>query len=369
MTLATSCAQDELQSSQAAQSEISFNASMGLRTRATETETSNLNTFNVSAFKSESANYMTDVTYTKSGNEWKSPENEKYFWPVSDALNFYAYAPTTGAGTVTINNSTKQIVFSAANKSAANQGAESEDLSDADAQVDLIYAVTPNQTKPTEANGKVSLNFKHALSEISVQAKNSNTAYQVVVTGVQIGNVVNKGTYTLPTTTVKDAATTDGSTIIGTWDNSTTSTDKATFTTNFTKTAVTLKSDALSVDGSKPFMLIPQTLTKGTSEAKSKYSVGHYIALNVTITQKSGVDGDTPKYEGSSYKGWAYVGIDGTWEQGKHYTYVLDFKEGAGQDENGNQILSGDEIIATCSVTEFTKESKEDTNMSGKETN
>ena len=361
MTLATSCSQDELQSSQAAQSEINFNASMGLKSRATETKVGDLTKFNVTAYKSESANYMTNVTYTKGdGDVWKSPNGEKYFWPVSGALNFYAYAPTTGVGTVTIDKSTQTFAdFTPGTTSGAtNQDANAtNDLSDADAQVDLIYAVTPNQSKPTDNNTNVTLNFKHALSEISVKAMNSNTAYTVKVTGLQIGNVVSKGTYTLPTD-----ATTSGTDTKGEWAISSENDDKTSYTTNFTKdgSTVTLGSDAKNVDASKPFMLIPQKCTKGTESNTSKYSAGHYIALKATITMKGGevlVDND-----------WVYIGIDTKWEQGKHYTYTLDFTNGAGQDKDGNQIISGKEITATCSVSEFTT-GDESPKMSGVEAN
>ena len=106
-------------------------------------------------------------------------------------------------------------------------------------------------------------------------------------------------------------------------------------------------------------MLIPQQCAKGTSEQKSKYSAGHYIALNVTITATGGQE---------IYKDWAYVGIDTKWEQGKHYTYTLDFSKGAGQKEDGTPIISGSEIeINTVTVTPISDGDTSTTNMSGVE--
>lgn len=360
MTLATSCSQDELQSSQAAQSEINFNASMGLRTRAEETNTTNLQSsgFYVSAFVSEKDNYMKDVKYTYSDNSWKSPSGETYFWPVSETLNFYAYAyghatTQTSLSGVTINKTTQEIKdFSPATKE------ESNTHSDAAAQEDLIYAaVTGNKTD--NASSGITLTFKHALSEISVKAQNSNTAYQVKVKGVKLGNIISKDTFTFPT--ASSSTTGDGK-----WGNSSSTTGLTTgsYETDFTE--FTLTSTAANVDDSKPFMLIPQQCKKGTASNSSKYSAGHYIALNVTITQKSG----DSEYNGSSYTGWAYVGIDTNWEQGKHYTYTLDFSKGAGQDENGNQIISGSEIIIkSVEVTAITDADAQSPNMTGVETN
>ncbi len=344
MTLATSCSQDELQSSQAAKSEINFNASMGLKSRAEETNTTNLQSscFYVSSFVSDKENYMKDVKYTYATNKWSSPAGETYFWPVSETLNFYAYGHETTQTTlsgVTIDKTDQKIEdFSPAT------GSESEgSKADASKQEDLIYAaVTGNKTDNGE-NG-MTLTFKHALSEISVKAMNGNTAYKVEVKGVKLGNIINKNTFTFPTA----STSTTGD---GTWGES--ATETGSYETDYTN-AITLTSSEQNVDANAPFLLIPQQCKKGTDNDKSKYSAGHYIALNVTITMKSG----DSEYNGATYTGWAYVGIDTKWEQGKHYTYTLDFTAGAGQDSEGNPIISGKEIAVAVDVTEWNNDEK-----------
>ena len=352
MTLATSCSQDELQSSQAAQCEINFNASMGLKSRATETDATKLQSscFYVSSFVLNKENYMKDVKYTYTSEKWSSPTGETYFWPVSETLNFYAYAyghesdQATLTG-VTINKTEQKITdFSPAT------GSESESSkADASKQKDLIYAAVTGNKADNGANG-ITLTFKHALSEISVKALNSNTAYKVEVKGVKLGNIVNKNTFTFPTA----STSTTGD---GTWGES--ATETGSYETDFTSNVVTLNNTAANVDANAPFMLIPQQCAKGTSEQKSKYSAGHYIALNVTITATGGQE---------IYKDWAYVGIDTEWEQGKHYTYTLDFSEGAGQDKDGNQIISGSEIkIKSVEVTAISNETELKPGMSGVE--
>lgn len=107
-------------------------------------------------------------------------------------------------------------------------------------------------------------------------------------------------------------------------------------------------------------------MQEGEESSKSKYSVGHYIALNVTISMKNGTS-----YEGgATYKGWAFVGINTTWQQGYHYTYILDFSKGLGQDADGNQIISGSDIlIKSVTVSKFTETDIKDTNMKGVEDN
>lgn len=84
-------------------------------------------------------------------------------------------------------------------------------------------------------------------------------------------------------------------------------------------------------------MLLPQQLEKS-----EKASEKAYLALKVNITMQGGkVIRD----------GWAYIGLNTNWEMGKHYAYTLDFSDGAGQDENGKQIISGKEMVLKVKVT------------------
>ena len=78
-------------------------------------------------------------------------------------------------------------------------------------------------------------------------------------------------------------------------------------------------------------MLIPQSLT-----STNKASDGAYIALKVSIAMQGGKVLCSDK--------WAYVGIDTDWQMGKRYNYTLDFSNGAGQDADGNLIISGKNI-------------------------
>ena len=73
----------------------------------------------------------------------------------------------------------------------------------------MLYAVKLNQTRTTTETGTgdepvvvegapVSLNFRHALSQIVFQAKNTNPNLYVEISGVKLVNVDDKGNYTLP---------------------------------------------------------------------------------------------------------------------------------------------------------------------------
>ncbi len=336
LALATSCSQEDLTSqSNLSNNEISINASMGLKSRATETTTANLSSIYVSAFISNQANYMSQVNYTKSENTWSTAAGT-FFWPATETLNFYAYAPeitasTDNTGTVSISNSEQKVTD-------FTPYVKSEESADAAKQVDFIYAKATGNATANATNG-VTLDFKHALSQIIVQAKNSNSAYQVEVSGVKLGNVYGKGDFTFGTTSGDASWTTRG--------------EKTTvYTTEHN--AVTLTSDAANVDNNQAFMLIPQQLAKNNS---GKASAGSYLALKVKITMKSGDN----TYNGQVYyEGYAYVGLDTKWEMGKKYTYIVDFSKGAGQKENGSNIFGNEIKIATVTVTEWSAETDKD---------
>ena len=193
------------------------------------------------------------------------------------------------------------------------------------AQQDFVYAKSTGNNATNGTTG-VELNFQHALTEISVAAKNSNTAYTVNVTGVKLGNVKTKGTFTFPSIANSAAS----------WTLSAATEDVGSYETTWS-TATELASSVSTLDEANvAFMLLPQQLEK--SEIASEKA---YLALKVNITMQGGkVIRD----------GWAYIGLNTNWEMGKHYTYTVDFSDGAGQDEAGKQLISGKNIKLNVDV-------------------
>lgn len=326
MVMATSCSQEDLATTQLSSNEISVNPSMGLKTRAVETTISNLGSFTVNAFQDGAANYMDGVKYTsKDGSVWNTDAG-KFYWPVEGKLHFYAFAPNEPrlGGTLKLDKDAQTLTGWYPNTDSYDQE-------------DFVYATA---TGDMATNGKtgIDLTFQHALSEITIAAKNTNTAYTVQVTGVKIGNVSTKGDFTFPSTSGAPAS----------WNVSTATEDIGDYK-NTWEDATTLGNDVSTLNAKNvPFMIIPQQLEKA-----DKASEKAYIAVKVKITMQGGqVVRD----------GWSYVGIDTNWEMGKRYAYTLDYSNGAGQDENGNKIISGQEIKLNCSVTPW-DESREDINF------
>lgn len=285
----------------------SSNASEGIyrvSTRAIETNPSTLDGFYLSSFQTNGGNYMKDVPYSKVNGNWCADDG-KFFWPVEGDLHFYGYAPKVpgASGSLTL-DSEKQTLEGFCPASTAAK------------QKDFIYAYSKGSLNGNSSSG-LSMDFKHALSEITVAAKNDSPYYTVGVTGVRIGNVKGKGTFTFPAV---DSTNNEGS-----WSLSNETSDNVNYETTWTNAAL-LGSGASMMDASnEAFMLLPQQLVKA-----DKASDKTYIALKVNINATSGQN---------LYDDWAYIGIDTDWKMGKRYDYTLDFTNGAGQQKNGDPVL------------------------------
>ena len=285
----------------------SSNASKGIyrvSTRAIETNPSTLDGFYLSSFQKNGGNYMKDVPYSKVNGNWCADDG-KFFWPVEGDLHFYGYAPKVpgASGSLTL-DSEKQALEGFCPASTAAK------------QKDFIYAYGKGSLNGNSSSG-LSMDFKHALSEITVAAKNDSPDYTVGVTGVRIGNVKGKGTFTFPA-----VGSTNNE---GSWSLSNETSDNVSYETTWTNAAL-LGSGASMMDASnEAFMLLPQKLEKA-----DKATDKAYVALKVNINATSGQN---------LYKDWAYIGIDTDWKMGKRYDYTLDFTNGAGQQNNGDPVL------------------------------
>ena len=326
--LATSCSNEQdVMGGRISNRSILFNPTVPHATssRAVETTIDNLDAFKVTAFLPGADNYMENVAYTKADGAW-STNDGNFFWPTSsEYLNFYAYAPADPCKMATSEDA------DGASFSIDHQFQKLENFSPnaaAAEQKDFIYAYAKGNLEENGTDG-VDIKFKHALSQITVAAKNDNKAYTVKVSGVKIGNIMSKSTFSFPTTGG------DGNDASWTQDSQTGS-----YTTEWESSAVELSSDVKDFkdQGNVPFMLIPQSLT-----STNKASEGAYIALKVSIAMQGGKVLCSDK--------WAYVGIGGSWQMGKHYTYTVDFSDGAGQDETGKQLISGKEMVLNVKVS------------------
>lgn len=144
---------------------------------------------------------------------------------------------------------------------------------------------------------------------------------------MKLSNVKTKGTFKFPSTANSPASWTLSNAIV----------DMGNYETTWSNASVLTNSVSTLDESNVAFMVLPQQLEKS-----EKASEKAYLALKVNITMQGGkVIRD----------GWTYIGLNTNWEIGKHYTYMVDFSDGAGQDENGKQIISGKEMTLNVKVS------------------
>lgn len=327
--LIASCSNDDVVSTNTGRG-IDFRTS--LATRGTETTTANIQKFSVTAIDDKGALYFQNQEFTRGEGDVFS-STPVYYWPAGE-LKFYAYSPSAAelGGELTINNTTKTLTgFSPA--------AAIKD------QKDFVTANATGTKAANEGNG-VHLTFAHQLSQIQINAKNTNSGYVYKVVGVRIGKPVSKGDFNFATPA---------------W---TLSTTKANYEEVYTEAKIlTADSKTMMGEGGNA-MLIPQQLVAWASKTDKKNTAkGAYLALKIQITTKDGAR----VYPAVGEYDWAAVAIDTNWEAGKRYVYTLDFSNGAGKvdpekptpdPENPDPFNPGEDILGkpikfTVTVTDW----------------
>ncbi len=306
-----SCSSDETIGTNDAAYGITFRASVDKATRVTETTASNLSSFNVTAI-GDSKNYFSGLTVssTNNGSTWST--NKIYYWP-SYKLAFFAWSNAAENAEVSISGTEHKITGFTPSK-------------DVKSQKDFVVSYNTGTKEANNGSG-VTMNFKHALSQIAVQAKCSNNNMKVEVLGVKLVNMATTADFTFP-----EAETTASSALAqGQWSNLS---DKDTHANAYMvkgKSAVTLSSEAQDILFEESLMLIPQKLTKWDGTATR---TGAYLAVLCRVSSLNGEEATLlyPEPTATDTKDGKYaftaVGIDTNWEPGKKYTYTLDFCNG-----------------------------------------
>lgn len=345
-----SCSQDETIGINHDGDEITFNVVTNNATRA-ENVYCNQNLpggFYVSAI-SDGKTYIDKDYVTGSKGNWTNTSGTRY-WPET-AVDFYAYvnAGTSYKWSVNEGKATAKFENFAVNGTVAEQ-------------VDLLYAVKTNQSK---TDGKVNLNFRHALSQIVFQAKNTNANLYVEIAGVSVANVGGTNTFTFPSKNTEtnivdhdenaDGVYEDGEfgsditygTNWGTWATLTQGTEQ--YNVDFPKTAVpgtntlvslTTKNDPKKEYNSNAMLLLPQTTSAWSPKTHpdpKKENTGSYLLVDCAIFNVAGDDytgGDVCLWGEQQGSTWntkeLAIPVAFDWEQGKKYVYTLVFGEGNG---------------------------------------
>ena len=301
--------------------------------------------------------YFEAQTYTRDGstNTYKST-NARY-WPTTD-VDFFAAKNYGGSATLTAADPTSLAV------------ADYTVPTTVAAQKDFIYAVKKGAKK---ADGAAVLNFRHALSQIEFQAKNSNSGIYVEVTGVAVKQVYSKGNFSVNVATTNNfvdhtlgAADVDNRSGRCNWAGQG---DKADYAISFA--AVPLESTATSLSVTDPvdqeynantMYLIPQTVpdlwavpTPPTTPTPVPTTGKAYFEITAKIWNVAGAavdkNNDVVLHDG---KIAVPIPASTTWADGLRYVYTFNFTSygtGGVDPGTGDPVLTPIEL--TVSVDDF----------------
>jgi len=347
---------------------ISFRTSVAGNMRtAVDITTANLTDFKVTAFKNAEYNYANAYIpqETFSGTSATSyTSTNKYYWPATDKLDFYAYSPIADGNGLTISGYNTFVVTPTVTTETVGS------------QADLIYAAVKNKGKTdADATGQIALNFRHAGAKVALKVThaNSNSAKTLYfkVKGWAVGYLDKSATFTFPdynssndaNTVDHNPGTSDSYLLPSTyWSNNTGyDTDKQIYRSSDLGTAVDVAGTAGTPTGAvtnhtfaEEMILIPQS---GASLA-SKYSAttadaepnGTFVAVKLAVYDVNTNTVIVPET-------WAMWPATVSWEPGKKYTYNVQLDEGGYYENNtdaGNDVLDPifkGAVISFASVT------------------
>lgn len=285
----TSCSQNEEFDAQKSY-EIGF--TKAAVTRATVMGTNDLRAFKVFGYAhtgdygiGSTGTSIMDGNYNSTdGSAWTEKDSKTFYWPVTDNVSFFAYSPIE--------------VAEGAYKYTTGYPTISYTIEDAIAdQADFLVCKLENQKKAGE--GKVSLGFNHALTQVLFKLKGAEETATYTVTKVTIKGLKNMGTYNYADATwtstsgIKDYSFITNKNFEGGDDN-----------------AVTLN------ENDQLMILMPQELNG--------------VVVEVVYSVK------TTTGNISLFTGTRTATLSGTWGSGQKYTYTLALKAGDSMDVSGS---------------------------------
>lgn len=284
--------------------------------------------FNVYAFDSDGNAFMGEndnilgyngINISYQNGKWDyTTSSDKKYWPGTvKPLNFYAVTPATKFDTDLmsnygwqINKDKLEIHYTCINEYGLTTGTQN---------IDVMYATAKNQTKDNNA-GKVSLDFKHILSQIAFKAKTLDENTKVEIKNIVIHNVESGGTFVIPA---------EGSTGTG-W---TPKGFKQDFQIGMNSTTPTTVDYIGTEVFTKPILFVPQKLDKWTTTTAVNATNDCYLEISCKIS----IDDTYPHGTATQFES-LYIPFEADWQPGKRYVYTLIF--GGGYTANGNPVLT-----------------------------
>ena len=234
---------------------ISLSAVVPNGSRGAATTTASIKEFVVYAF-TEGSMLMDGVKVTREGGSWTySPAA---YWPV-EPVNFYAYSPEIKTSTDISGDGGGHIPGYLNNYN-----------------VDLLYAVRKDVMQQA---APVSLNFRHALSDVSMRLSSTNPRIKVLVSYISLKNIYREGSFDFP----QESTLASAPDVVGSWSDLKSLTDMITFAImgNEDRVELTPQPTDYTVNNLDCSYVIPQPLIDVQLSA-SGYS-GSYIEIDCEI--------------------------------------------------------------------------------------
>lgn len=217
MTACTSDIDVSIPQSNTDSNEIGYNVVTNNMTRASASYCNNVQPerFKVVAYDGTSNYFGTneegiavvdEIVKQEDGN-WSHKDAVKRYWPDGkpdswEGLTFYAYLSSSEQSATADENEGCGFTLPEVGSDGTIGTPKFEDFevkSSVADQHDLMYAVVKGAKKKSDKNGSVTLNFRHALSQICFTAQNANpTLKDITIKSITVGGVYGKGTYTFP---------------------------------------------------------------------------------------------------------------------------------------------------------------------------
>lgn len=322
-------------------------------------------------------------------NVYANYKSAKYFQDdftmQSGSTGFTSTSPHYWPNDVTTNNVTFTAIWGTTQTAgtAGNFTGYAPDAA-AGSQKDILVAKHTSTTK----ENPVLLNFRHALSQITVQAKNTNPNLKVTITGVRIGYIKTASTsftYSGSATDTREEGSANNAANVAQSDwtlvdfaasleSGHTYADDYKYAQDMTSSSTILTStqDVTSINSFVPWILLPQNM-KAYADADSDgipdYANakdggvatdapdlgGSYIALEMQIEN---YDVATTAATGVVVgKQWCYWPITTNWTPGYKYNYIIDVAGGGymptDTDNDGelDPVLGSAVIVFSASCT------------------
>ena len=201
--LVASCATDRVK--ECNRDEINLGMSIENATRGVTSTTQSLSKFNVYGFHDDETLMMTNVEVTKQADgNWATAQ--KYFWPTTGSVDFYAYATSdlNGHSFAEMTLSFLDWLYFKFEASPATTGAPAGYTIPAAGCVlpatipELLYATALDEVRQQT---KVPMNFRRALAEVEFAAKNNSTSGLEITFGnyITVDKLYRGGKYYMPT--------------------------------------------------------------------------------------------------------------------------------------------------------------------------